>query len=351
MGSGSSAEMPIRLFRSGGLKYSGHGCWGDGERYAIGHGSARTDHVGVRRGLGAAFCGGSGHRDDRGDAGHGHAGGLGAPWALRRAPGTAAAAGLLSPQHTSIILIDRELAGCVTVRPAEGRQCLEHFYLAPHCQGRGFGSAALRTVLERTDAQGMTVALNVLQGSAARGSPGPDRRHHDAPTGGGGEHACESLTRGARNCLLRPYGTARSTVSRAIGEIRPLLAARGFAVPDRLEVRLRTLADVFAYAEAEGIRLRIDGAETQVRRPKANRPGRRAFVSGNKKRNNPTCMCAERSSSNPVPGVGPTCDEGSQKSEVLEPLLFLGRSGSIRPRLRLHTQLGLMPVRFWGSVS
>ncbi|MER6611536.1 transposase family protein [Streptomyces sp. NPDC000927] len=85
--------------------------------------------------------------------------------------------------------------------------------------------------------------------------------------------------------LAALYGTARSTISRAIGEIRPLLAARGFAVPDRPGIRLRTLADVFAYAEAEGIRLRIDGAETQVRRPKANRPGRRAFVSGKKKQN------------------------------------------------------------------
>jgi GNAT superfamily N-acetyltransferase len=72
-----------------------------------------------------------------------------------------------SPQHTSIIVIGRELAGCVTVRPAEGRHWLEHFYLAPHHQGRGLGSAVLRTVLERTDAQGMTVGLNVLQGSAA----------------------------------------------------------------------------------------------------------------------------------------------------------------------------------------
>ncbi|MFD9520626.1 GNAT family N-acetyltransferase [Streptomyces sp. NPDC059979] len=73
-----------------------------------------------------------------------------------------------SPQHTSIIMIDGEPAGCVTVRPAEGRQWLEHFYLAPHRQGRGLGSAVLRTVLERTDARGMTVGLNVLQGSAAR---------------------------------------------------------------------------------------------------------------------------------------------------------------------------------------
>ncbi|GAA4628746.1 GNAT family N-acetyltransferase [Actinoallomurus vinaceus] len=73
-----------------------------------------------------------------------------------------------SPQYTSIIMVDRELAGCVTVRPAEDRQWLEHFYLAPHWQGRGLGSAVLRTVLERTDAQGVTVGLNVLQGSAAR---------------------------------------------------------------------------------------------------------------------------------------------------------------------------------------
>ncbi|GHE10364.1 GNAT family N-acetyltransferase [Streptomyces alanosinicus] len=73
-----------------------------------------------------------------------------------------------STQHTSIIIVDGELAGCITVRPAEGRQWLEHFYLARHHQGRGLGSAVLRTVLERTDAQGMTVGLNVLQGSAAR---------------------------------------------------------------------------------------------------------------------------------------------------------------------------------------
>lgn len=85
--------------------------------------------------------------------------------------------------------------------------------------------------------------------------------------------------------LAELFGIARSTISRAIGEIRPLLAMRGFAVPDHSGVRLRTLADVFAYAEAAGIRLRIDGAETQVRRPKAGRPGRRAFVSGKKKQN------------------------------------------------------------------
>jgi GNAT superfamily N-acetyltransferase len=98
----------------------------------------------------------------------------------------------LSHRYTSIIEIDSELAGCVTVRPAEPEaepqaepepdadsepeagagaqqaQWLEHFYLAPQHQGRGLGSAILRALLARTDAQGASVRLNVLQGSAAR---------------------------------------------------------------------------------------------------------------------------------------------------------------------------------------
>ena len=85
--------------------------------------------------------------------------------------------------------------------------------------------------------------------------------------------------------LAELFAMDRSTVSEAIRQVRPLLAARGFAVPDRAGLRLKTLADVFAYAEAEGIELRMDGAETQVRRPQAGRPGRRAFVSGKRRQN------------------------------------------------------------------
>ncbi|MFB7531398.1 transposase family protein [Streptomyces sp. NPDC056178] len=81
------------------------------------------------------------------------------------------------------------------------------------------------------------------------------------------------------------YQVGKSTIGRAVAEVRPLLAARGFAVPQRAGLRLRTLEDVFAYAEAEGVTLRIDGMETQVRRPRAHRPGRRAFVSGKRKQN------------------------------------------------------------------
>ncbi|MFF2213958.1 GNAT family N-acetyltransferase [Streptomyces antibioticus] len=73
-----------------------------------------------------------------------------------------------SPHHTSIIAADDAFAGCVTVRRAEDGRWLEHFYLAPHLQGRGLGSAVLRAVLERIDADGVPVRLNVLQGSAAR---------------------------------------------------------------------------------------------------------------------------------------------------------------------------------------
>ena len=81
------------------------------------------------------------------------------------------------------------------------------------------------------------------------------------------------------------YEVDRSTITRAVHEIRPLLAARGFAVPGKAGLRLRTLADVFAYAASEGVTLRIDGTEVQVRRPSPGRPGRRAFVSGKKKQN------------------------------------------------------------------
>jgi GNAT superfamily N-acetyltransferase len=73
-----------------------------------------------------------------------------------------------STQYTSIITVDREPVGCVTVRPADGGRLLEHFYLAPHHQGRGLGSDVLRAVLEDADARGLAVRLDVLQGSAAR---------------------------------------------------------------------------------------------------------------------------------------------------------------------------------------
>ncbi|MBP2056272.1 hypothetical protein J2Z21_009290 [Streptomyces griseochromogenes] len=81
------------------------------------------------------------------------------------------------------------------------------------------------------------------------------------------------------------FGVDRSTITTAVQEMRTLLAERGYAVPNRPDLRLRTLADVFAYAQAEGIELRLNATEIQVRRPLASRSGRRAFVSGKKKQN------------------------------------------------------------------
>ncbi|MET7484173.1 transposase family protein [Streptomyces sp. NPDC005538] len=80
-------------------------------------------------------------------------------------------------------------------------------------------------------------------------------------------------------------GVDRSTLTRAVHEVRPLLSARGFAVPGHGDRRLRTLADVLAYAAAEDVELRLDGTEVRVRRPRANKPGRRTYVSGRMRQN------------------------------------------------------------------
>ncbi|MET7733053.1 GNAT family N-acetyltransferase [Streptomyces sp. NPDC005402] len=71
-------------------------------------------------------------------------------------------------RHMSIIVTEGRFAGCVALRPAEDTHWLEHFFIDPELQGHGLGSAVLRSLLARTDADGEPVRLNVLQGSAAR---------------------------------------------------------------------------------------------------------------------------------------------------------------------------------------
>ncbi|MFJ2096379.1 GNAT family N-acetyltransferase [Streptomyces sp. EN16] len=73
-----------------------------------------------------------------------------------------------SPEHTSIVEAAGAFAGCVALRPAADDRWLEHFYLSPALQGHGIGSAVLRTLLARADAERVPVRLNVLRGSAAR---------------------------------------------------------------------------------------------------------------------------------------------------------------------------------------
>ncbi|MEG3627629.1 GNAT family N-acetyltransferase [Streptomyces poriticola] len=73
-----------------------------------------------------------------------------------------------APTHTWVIEVDGSFAGSVALPPAGDARRLEHFYLAPHLQGLGIGTAVLRGLLERCDRDGVPVRLNVLQGSPAR---------------------------------------------------------------------------------------------------------------------------------------------------------------------------------------
>jgi GNAT superfamily N-acetyltransferase len=72
------------------------------------------------------------------------------------------------PAHTWVIEVDGGFAGCVALRRAPDGYWLEHFYLLPELQGAGIGTAVLCELLERCDAEGVPVRLNVLRGSAAR---------------------------------------------------------------------------------------------------------------------------------------------------------------------------------------
>lgn len=70
----------------------------------------------------------------------------------------------------------------------------------------------------------------------------------------------------------------RSTITPAVGEIRPLLADRGCRIEGRL--RLRTLADVMTHLGATGQTALMDATEIGVRRPGAHRGGHSRPISG-----------------------------------------------------------------------
>lgn len=73
------------------------------------------------------------------------------------------------PEHTWIIEVDGNEAGCVALKPkGNDAYLLEHFYIDPAYQGRRIGTHVLKTLLARAEVQGRIVHLNVLQGSPAR---------------------------------------------------------------------------------------------------------------------------------------------------------------------------------------
>lgn len=78
------------------------------------------------------------------------------------------------------------------------------------------------------------------------------------------------------------FGVHRSTITRSVAEVRPLLAERGCQVNDG--VRLRTIADVVAYL-GHHPRALMDATEVRVRRPVEGRAGRDRFVSGKSRLN------------------------------------------------------------------
>ncbi|MFE5550324.1 transposase family protein [Streptomyces sp. NPDC056534] len=79
------------------------------------------------------------------------------------------------------------------------------------------------------------------------------------------------------------FGVDRSTITRAIGEVRPLLAGRGCTISPG--VRLRTLGEVIGHLGASGQTGIIDGTEIRVRRPAAGCKDRDRFISGKNKQN------------------------------------------------------------------
>ena len=80
------------------------------------------------------------------------------------------------------------------------------------------------------------------------------------------------LRRGVTHDLLACwFGVSRSTITRAIGELRPLLAERGCTVEGGL--RLRTGADVVADLGARGRVGLLDATEVGVRRSAAGQVG------------------------------------------------------------------------------
>jgi hypothetical protein len=93
-------------------------------------------------------------------------------------------------------------------------------------------------------------------------------------------HLHHGVTHDVLACWFR---ASRSTTTRAVGEVRPLLAEHGCTVEGG--VRLHTLADVVAHLGASRQLGLLDATEVGVRRPAAHKAGPQRFVSGKARAN------------------------------------------------------------------
>ncbi|WUA20911.1 transposase [Streptomyces canus] len=91
---------------------------------------------------------------------------------------------------------------------------------------------------------------------------------------------CHGTTHDVLACW---FGVDRSTITPAIGEVRPLLAQRRCTIAPG--IRMRTLAEVDEYLGTGGRTGIIDGTEIRVRRPAAGRKDRDRFIFGKTKQN------------------------------------------------------------------
>ena len=73
---------------------------------------------------------------------------------------------VFEPASTQVVLVHGEEAGSIAVRADESSLWIEHFYLRPGLQGRGVGSAVLKSQLA-SGTGSRPFRLNVLQGSRA----------------------------------------------------------------------------------------------------------------------------------------------------------------------------------------
>lgn len=73
------------------------------------------------------------------------------------------------PAHTRHIVANGHRVGFCALRPAAQQLELEHLYIGPLWQRRGFGSAVLERIARLVDARGLALSVGALKGSRSNG--------------------------------------------------------------------------------------------------------------------------------------------------------------------------------------